>query len=180
MEQNMTRTLALLVALAPSLALAAGSVDDTPPTPTATTETCDEGYIYDDDTQTCVIIQESSLNPEESYDAVRELAYAGRYSDAQMILAGMDQSDDRVMTYLAFTNRKLGNTDLAMAQYYNALAVNPNNLLARSYMGQAYVEVGAIEMAQAQLTEINARGGRETWPAKSLRWAIESGKGSSY
>ncbi|MEM9854317.1 MAG: hypothetical protein AAF841_07660 [Pseudomonadota bacterium] len=177
----MTRIIALLIAAMPGLAFAAGGMSTTPPTPTETTEQCQEGFVFDTETQACVAIQQDSrLEGDRAYELVRELAYADRFEDAQMILATMDQTDDRVQTYWGFTHRKLGDMDKSMAAYYAALVTNPDNILVRSYMGQAYVEMGAMEMAQAQLTEIRARGGRESWPEKSLAWAIQNGKGSSY
>ncbi|MEM6477942.1 MAG: hypothetical protein AAF647_02725 [Pseudomonadota bacterium] len=177
----MTRIIAFLIAAMPGLAFAAGGMSTTPPTPTETTEQCQEGFVFDTETQACVAIQQDSrLEGDRAYELVRELAYADRFEDAQMILATMDQTDDRVQTYWGFTHRKLGDMDKSMAAYYAALVTNPDNILVRSYMGQAYVEMGAMEMAQAQLTEIRARGGRESWPEKSLAWAIQNGKGSSY
>ncbi|MEM1237702.1 MAG: hypothetical protein AAGI10_12070 [Pseudomonadota bacterium] len=172
--------LALTLAAAPTLAFAAGGGSSTAPKPTATTTECEEGQVYDEGAKACVKIEDSSMNMDESYDAVRELAYAGRYADAQLILATMDPSDDRVQTYWGFTHRKLGNMEKAMVAYYSALVTNPDNLLVRSYMGQAYLEMGAMKMAQAQLTEIVARGGLDNWPAKSLAMAIRDGKSSSY
>ena len=71
-------------------------------------------------------------------------------------------NDYRLLTYLGFTHRKMGNASTGLAYYQKALAVNPNNLLARSYMGQGYVASGNIELASAQLTEIRTRGGRGT------------------
>lgn len=177
----MTRTIALILfAAAPSFALAAGGSDYNPPKPTSTTTQCKDGQVYDEELEACVMIEDSSMNMEDAYGAVRELAYAGRYNDAQMILATMDQADDRTQTYWGFTHRKMGNMDLAMAAYYGALATNPDNILVRSYMGQAYVEMGALNLAQAQLTEIKARGGRETWAERSLALAIQSGTSSTY
>ncbi|MEL6609874.1 MAG: tetratricopeptide repeat protein [Pseudomonadota bacterium] len=173
--------LATALALTPAIALAAGGSSSNPPTATATTTTCQEGYVYDAATKSCVVPQESNLIDDDArYEVVRELAYAGRYDDAQTILGMMDAADDRVMTYMGFTERKLGNVDAAMTFYQAALTANPDNILARSYMGQAYVEQGAIDLAQVQLSEIKARGGKQTWAAKSLEWAIQSGKGFSY
>ncbi len=177
----MIRPLAFAMTIAPLCAFAASGLSETPPTPTETTIQCEDGMIYDTETKICKPIQQDSrIETERAYKLVRELAYHDRHEDAQMILATMDQSDDRVLTYLGFTHRKMGNGDAAMAFYQKALASNPGNLLARSYMGQFFVESGQVELAQAQLTEINARGGRESWPAKSLRWAIASGRGASY
>ncbi|MEO0676593.1 MAG: hypothetical protein AAFZ02_03455 [Pseudomonadota bacterium] len=181
----MTRIFALLLAAAPGLALAAGGSSPTPPTPTETTTQCADGMVYDEAAKACVAIQQNSALPpqfdqERAYALVRELAYAERYDDAQMILATMAQDDDRVQTYWGFTHRKMGNRELAMAAYYDALIKNPDNLLARSYMGQAYVEMDAVEMARIQLVEIRQRGGRETWAERSLAWAIENGPGEAY
>ena len=75
------------------------------------------------------------MNDDDLYGAVRELAYAGRYLDAQGVLAAMsDQNDDRVLTYKGFTNRKLGNVEVAMVFYQKALDKNPDNIQARSYI----------------------------------------------
>ena len=70
--------------------------------------------------------------------------------------------------------------DRGLAYYHRALSANPGNLLARSYLGQAYVALGEIRLARAELSEIRQRGGRQTWAELSLRQAIESGKGYSY
>lgn len=141
---------------------------------------CAAGQIYDKKTKACVIAQESNLDVDSLYENVRELAYAGRYDDAQVVLAQMPQNDDRTLTYLGFTNRKMGNTDLAMTYYTQALRVNPDNVLARSYMAQGFVEQGKIAEALAELHEIRARGGQGTWAEASLRNAIASGRTYNY
>ena len=125
--------------------------------------------------------EESSLNQDGLYDAVRELAYAGRIEDAQAVLSTMsDQTSARVLTYWGFTHRKLGNRALANAYYDQAIAQNPDNLLARSYMGQGFVEEGQFGLAMIQWKEIRARGGANTWPEAALRQALETGATTSY
>ncbi len=177
----MLRTFALSLALTPGLVFAAGTADPEPPTPTETTTLCEEGYVFDEETQACTVLQQDSfLDDDSAYGAVRELAYAGRYADAQLLLAALDQGDDRVQTYWGFTQRKLGNMDAAMAAYSKALETNPDNILARSYMGQAFVTQGAVDLAYAQLQEINARGGADTWAANSLENAIRTGVTYNY
>ena len=177
----MFRVLAFSFVIAPSLVLAAGSPAPSAPTPTETTTVCEEGYVFDEATQTCADLQQDSfLDDDQAYDAVRELAYAGRYSDAQLLLASMDQDDDRVQTYWGFTHRKMGNMDAAMVAYNAALKTNPDNILARSYMGQAFVTEGEVHLAYVQLQEINSRGGAGTWPAQSLENAIRTGVTYSY
>ena len=173
-------TLALFLVL-PGVAPAAGSGSTTPPTTTETTKTCKGVQVWDPQTQRCVDPKGASLDPDRLYAAVRELAYAGRYSDAQAVLRTMpDQTDDRVLTYWGFTHRKMGNRDLALDYYQKAIAANPDNLLARSYMGQGFVAEGKTEAALAQLREIEARGGAGGWPEQALREAIRSGRTYDY
>ena len=166
----------------PTLAFAAGDETTTsPPKPTNTTKTCKGEEVWDASRKKCVKPRGSSLDDDTLYDAVRELAYAGRYEDAQKVLAEMsDQSDDRVLTYLGFTHRKMGNTERGMAYYRDAIARNPDNLLARSYMGQGLIEAGDKAAALAQLREIQARGGRGGWPETSLREALATGQTYNY
>ena len=170
---------AALIAL-PAVGFAAGG-GDTAPKPTQTTKDCWGKRVWDVAKQRCVRPKESSLSDDQLYDAVRELAYAGRYDGAEAALAAMsDPSDDRVLTYRGFINRKLGNLDAAMMFYTAALEKNPDNLLARSYMGQGLVVEGKMEAAQIQLAEIEARGGGYSWAGTSLRKAIYTGKTFNY
>ncbi len=176
------RRFALVFAVtAPALAWAVGGDDSTPPQPTKTTTECTNGMVWDEKTEGCVAPKESSLDDDTLYDAAREFAYAGQYQNALGALEAMsDPTEDRVLTYLGFAHRSAGESELGMAYYVQAIEQNPDNLLARSYMGQAYVKLGAIDKAQEQLTEIRARGGRMTWPEIALANAIRSGRGYSY
>ena len=174
-------TLALPFTLVPFLAYAVGSDETAPPTPTSTTTECEKGLVFDEKTKKCVEPVEGRLDDDTLYQAVRELAYAGEYDAALTVLAAMsDQSDDRVLTYLGFINRKMGNVERGMDYYDVALKLNPDNIRARSYLGQALVEQGEIEMAQVQLDEITARGGAGTWAETSLRQAIKTGVTYTY
>ncbi|MEO1397909.1 MAG: tetratricopeptide repeat protein [Pseudomonadota bacterium] len=177
------RTLLIATALisAPAFVFAAGSGDSSPPKPTATTTQCSNGQVFDDEAAACVDPKESRLDDDTLYRAVREFAYAGMYAETLATLDLMsDQQEDRVLTYRGFAHRKAGDIDTGMAFYQAALTANPDNFLARSYMGQAYVELGNTEAARMQLSEIRTRGGRGTWAEFSLRTAIESGQGYSY
>ncbi|MGR3802292.1 tetratricopeptide repeat protein [Marinibacterium profundimaris] len=170
-------TAALVLALpAPGFAAGSGGDSTRPPKTTQTTKSCFFGRVYDPATKKCVKVRkDSALDQDLLYGAVRELAYDGQYGRAQDILKVMDQGDDRVMTYWGFTHRKMGDTALAEAWYSRALNANPDNILARSYMGQGYVTEGRTDDAIAQWREIMARGGEGTWAEASLRRAIRSG-----
>ncbi|MEM6310098.1 MAG: hypothetical protein AAF754_08610 [Pseudomonadota bacterium] len=172
---------AVLAFSLPTFAMAAGSGTSTAPKPTKTTKECKGVRVWDNTKQRCVRPKQSSLDQDDLYDAVRELAYAGRIQDAQGVLTAMDdQQSDRVLTYWGFTNRKLGKVDAAMMFYTAAIEKNPDNMLARSYMGQGMVVSGDVTGAKLQLAEIEARGGAYSWPATSLRQAIYVGKTYDY
>ncbi len=179
MPKHLLLTAALI--LTPAMALAVGGLDDTPPTTTSTTTECEGTQVWDEKTETCVDAKESSLNDADRYDAVRELAYAGALERARGILDSFDNpSDDGRLTYLGFVTRKMGDLEGGMAYYQAALAQNPDNLLARSYLGQAYLIQGDAMAARDQLREIRARGGRETWAARSLELTLRGGPAPAY
>jgi tetratricopeptide (TPR) repeat protein len=172
---------ATLIALTPFAAFAAGSDDSEPPKPTATTTECTDGMVFDEDKQECVTPEDSSLNNDERYMAVRELAYAGQPKAAMRVLAAMTEGQtDRVLTYTGFLNRQMGNWEAGLAAYEMALDINPDNILARSYFGQALVLMNETGLAAAQLNEIRARGGAGTWAETSLAQAILTGTTQTY
>lgn len=173
--------LAAAIALPSTSVLAAGSDGPMVPTPTQTTKECKKGKVWSTKKKRCVKPGNASLSDDTLYGAVREYAWAGQYTEAQTILSIMsDQTDDRVLTYWGFTHRKLGNVELGMAFYHQAIDINPDNLLARSYMGQAHVEAGDPYLAWVELQEIRTRGGAGSWPERSLAEAIRSGVTYNY
>jgi tetratricopeptide (TPR) repeat protein len=171
----------LLLSALPFAAFAAGSDDTAPPTPTETTTECKEGEVWDEKTKACIAPEDARLDDDTRFKAVRELAYAGRPEDALRVLASMTEGDtDRVLTYLGFANRKAGRLEEGLAYYAQALAVNPDNILARSYLGQAYVDMGEMQLASAELDQIRARGGMGSWAEASLSQALATGRTISY
>jgi tetratricopeptide (TPR) repeat protein len=193
------QTLIAAAFLVPAAAFAAGN-ESTPPKPTNTTKNCLQerqwdpvankwvkfskpvNGVWDASLKKCVRPDRSSYLGEDTlYDAVRELAYNGRYDDAITVLDQMpDQASDNVLTYRGFTARKQGKLELANLYYQQAIDANPDNILARSYMGQGLVEAGDKVAAMTQLREIRLRGGTGTWAETSLASAIETGKGFGY
>ena len=181
MTIKMLKALAVSSALFPSLALAVGMEDPLPPKETQTTVECETGTIWDDEAKECVKPKDASLDDDALYKAVRELAYFDNPETALEVLGVMQEGEtDRVLTYLGFAHRKLGDMTAAYSYYDKALEQNPDNLMARSYLGQAYVSEGLFDLATAELSEIRARGGRGTWPEVALRLAIDTGSGKAY
>ena len=157
-------------------AFAAGSQNETPPKPTETTKTCLDGEVFDEKSKTCVKAEKQSLNDDDRYRAVRELAYAGRLESAMQVLAAADNPRDaRFLNYRAFILRQSGDMEGAMGFYNAALKVDPDYILARSYMGIGLLQMGDRTAAEEQLAEITKRGGEGTWAYRALSDAL-SGK----
>ncbi|WP_373635651.1 hypothetical protein [Yoonia sp. SS1-5] len=175
------RLTALVLALSPMVAFAAGSETPTPPQPTETTETCAEGLVWDLATKSCLTPEESTNDDSARLRDVRELAHAGQYAAALNILDSLQNPQAPLaLTYYGFTHRMAGRVETGMDYYRAALVADPGNLLARSYMGQGHVASGNLVLAQAQLTQIRMRGGRGTWAETSLADAIATGHGATY
>ncbi len=65
----------------------------------------------------------------------------------------------RVLNETGFATRKLGNVAAALGYYQRALAVDPNYVYARAYMGEALLMQGDLTAASDQLREIGQRCG---------------------
>ena len=177
------KTLFLTVAFAlPTAAFAAGSDSSSSPSPSDAAANCMKiGKVLASDGKTCVEPSSGALDDDMLYQAAREYAYSGQYDETLEILAAMsDPMDDRVLTYKGFVHRKQGDLVLGNAYYRQAIERNPDNILARSYMGQGFVEAGDFVAARDQLLEIRSRGGEGTWAEASLLKAITDGKTYDY
>jgi Flp pilus assembly protein TadD len=165
----------LLTAAFPLQALAVATQTDNtqPPAKTETTTKCKDGQVWDKAKEKCVDPKKSELDDNTLYNAARELAYAHQYENALTVLSAMKEQDSpRVLNYKGFNNRKAGRMEIGMRYYKQALAIDPNFILARSYMGMAYVEQGDFKDAGAQLIEIRDRGGKDTWAYRALKDTI--------
>jgi tetratricopeptide (TPR) repeat protein len=173
--------LAAALAFAPQLAFAAGSDDSEPPTPTETTTECAKGEVWDEKTKACIKSEDSSLNDDQRFGAVRELAYAGRPDEAMAILATMTEGETaRVLTYQGFLLRQTGRVEEGISAYERAIALDTNNMLARSYYGQLLVQMNEMELATLQLAAIRMHGGGGTWAERALSDAITTGVTTTY
>jgi thioredoxin-like negative regulator of GroEL len=178
----MTRRLsALALILAATPALAVAPEDQSPPAPTPTTTTCAEGEVWDTDTAACISIEQSALPEDTLRRTARELAYAGRSGDALALLARSAAPEaSEVLTIRAFAHGTSGDIETALPIYESALKADPDNLLARAYMGLALIAAGRDDAAEAQLAQIRARGGAGTWPDRALAEAVAAGAPIGY
>ena len=70
-----------------------------------------------------------------------------------------NQEQARVLNLIGYNTRKLGEIDKGLDYYHKALALDPNYLLAREYLGEGYLQKGNLASARAELTEIADRCG---------------------
>lgn len=161
------------LAVTTSGAFAAGSETPTKPTKSETTQDCEKGFVWDKKKEECVKIEASIMPDDEIYKNARELAYDGQYDNALKLLAMADNPrDPRILTYQGYANRKAGRVAKGMEYYQQALNIDPTFVLARSYMGQAFVQTGQIDAAEEELVQIAALSGTNNWPYQSLARAI--------
>ncbi len=152
---------------------AAGDAGGGAPKPTKTTQECEDGMVWDKEKKECVEAEQSMFDDDFLYENAREFAYDGQYDNAIKLLhLAANHQDPRILNYLGFSHRKAGRTDLGMTYYKQALAIDPDYNLARSYMGQALVLDGDIDGSWVQLAEIANRGGKDSWPYLALKQAI--------
>jgi tetratricopeptide (TPR) repeat protein len=170
----------LLGAAAPALAVGSGS-SDSPSSNTNPKKVCKKGEVVKlvkksgKKVQTCVKASTGVLPDDELYDQGRLLAKSGEYDWALQVLAAIEnQNDPRVLNYTGYSNRKAGRLELGITYYHKALAIDPNFVLAREYLGEGYVAAGRIDLAKAQLAEIKMRCGETCEEYKDLSQAITS------
>lgn len=167
-------TLTALVFLA-SPVFAVGTDDSTK------TPDCADGQVWNPDTELCETPKKDAHSDQLLHDNAQRYAYAGDYDAAQRILKAIkDQDNTRTLALWGFTHRKLGDVDLGLSFYKKALMADANNLEARAYLGEAYVEQGDFDAALHQLAEIKARGGTGSSAEKFLRNAILGNPGRKY
>lgn len=88
------------------------------------------------------------------------LAQVGRYSESLALLATVkNRENPRALNSMGFVTRKLGDVDGALPYYARALAIKPDYVQARAYLGEAYLAKDDLAHAREQLAEIARRCG---------------------
>ncbi|MEP0943904.1 MAG: tetratricopeptide repeat protein [Rhizobiaceae bacterium] len=147
--------LSLLAAPVPSFAAGDGGGSSS----TTVTPTCKKKHVWDKHKRKCVAAKKSSsLDDDNLYEAARDLAYAKRYDEALTVLnLASNKRDPRILNYLGYATRKSGDVKKGLTYYQAAIDINPDYTLARSYMGEAYLQLGDVANAKAQLKQIKLR-----------------------
>ncbi len=120
----------------------------------------------------CLGLEKPGLDDAQLYYAGYWLAMGGSYQEALGYLRQARDPDARILTYTGFATRKLGDIEGALPFYKRALAMNPDYTVARSYMGEAFLDLGEPEKAREQLAEVEKRCGTACVEYANLARAI--------
>lgn len=137
---------------------------------------CKKGEVRDKRNNKCVKVSYGILPDEDLYQQGAALAQAGEYEWALSALGAIrNQNEPHVLNYTGYSLRKSGRLDEAIERYRKALAINPNFVLAREYLGEGYVAAGRIDLAMVELKEIANRCGTTCEEYQELSEHIEQG-----
>jgi len=119
---------------------------------------CMSGKVWSCSAKKCVARASEKLGDKALYLESVSLIKSGEYRSALELLWTIEKrSDPKVLNYIGFTTRKLGDVEKGIEYYHKALELDPNYNLAREYLGEGYLQQGALEKAKQQLTEIASR-----------------------
>jgi tetratricopeptide (TPR) repeat protein len=83
-----------------------------------------------------------------------------RFAEALDLLFRIKNQDQaKVINYIGYSTRKLGDVEKGIDYYHRALEIDPNYLKAREYLGEGYLQKGDVASAKEQLDEIANRCG---------------------
>ncbi|HEY4995292.1 MAG TPA: tetratricopeptide repeat protein, partial [Aestuariivirga sp.] len=121
----------------------------------------------------CVKVKAELTPDQELYAKGYKLAKAGDYEQAIAVLSSVENHDNPdVLNMLGYSNRKAGRIELGISYYAEALALKPDFVLAREYLGEGYVAAGKVDLAKVQLAEIQKICGTNCAEFKDLSKVI--------
>ena len=137
---------------------------------------CKKGYVYSQKSHTCVQANSGLIDDKDLYEQGRALAKAGYYEQALAALHAVKKQDNSmVLTMIGYSNRKMGNVAEGMTYYQRALAIDPNNINTREYLGEGYLTINRTDLALAELGKIEKICGTDCEQYETLSVAIAGG-----
>ena len=94
----------------------------------------------------------NKANPD--YTRAQQMVDDGRYADAIDLLekiVAKDRQNADALNLLGYSNRQLGNNDVALTHYQAALKLEPRHRGANEYMGELYLTLGDLAKAEERL-----------------------------
>jgi tetratricopeptide (TPR) repeat protein len=143
--------LSLAAMTAPSFAASSGGSDGGSGTE------CKAGWKWNAAKGVCEQNSSSLSDDEVLFEQGRTLALAGEYGKALSLFDAIeDKHDADVLTMIGYSKRKSGSVEEGIGYYHKALAIDPDNVNTREYLGEGYVAMGRLDLAQAELDRIGA------------------------
>ena len=110
--------------------------------------------------KTCIKKNSASLMDDDIYWAGSVLAVKEDYAGTLEVLAEAHNANDpRILSLTGYATRKLGRVEEGLAFYHKALALDPNLVETREYLGEGYLQLGKLAEARRELEEIAKRCG---------------------
>ena len=134
---------------------------------------CGSGKVWSCGAKACVRRSSEKLDDAGLYKEAASLAEAGAFTNALELLWAIEDRDQaKVLTAIGYATRKLGNVERGIDYYHKALALDPDHVRAREYLGEGYLQLGDVGKAREQLGEIAVRCGTGCREYKMLTAAI--------
>lgn len=169
-----------LTALSPPFVLGAGEggQSTTQPKPQPT---CKKGYVYSQIRKKCVKLLSETIPDADLKAQGWALTAAGEYGAAIEVFRSVaNPKDPEALNGLGYSHRKLGLVEEGVRYYRQAIAIDPGYVRAREYLGEGYVALGRVDLAKAELAEIEKRCGKRCEEYVDLAAAIAGGKGEDW
>ena len=116
--------------------------------------------LWSSGVEACVDGNSAALTDDDLYLAGRDLGQDAHYAEAlHLFFRIKNREQARVLSSIGYSTRKLGDLDKGLDYYHQALALDPNYLRAREYLGEGYLQKGDVAEAKEQLMEIVDRCG---------------------
>jgi hypothetical protein len=119
------------------------------------TSTCPKGHIFSVKKRKCVLLKSENPSDDELTDYSFALAQAKRFDEALETLDLVKNPDTpKALNYRGYVTRKLGRTEEGIGYYLKSVALDPQYVQVREYLGEAYVTQGKLDLAKQQLSAI--------------------------
>jgi tetratricopeptide (TPR) repeat protein len=165
-----------LAAISPQMALAAGEggQSTTQPKPQPT---CKKGYVYSQIRKKCIKLLSEAIPDADLKTQGWALTAAGEYEAAiELFRSVANPRDPEALNGLGYSHRKSGMVEEGIRYYRQAIAIDPEYVRAREYLGEGYVALGKTDLAKAELAEIEKRCGKSCEEYVDLAEAIAGEK----
>ncbi len=101
----------------------------------------------------------SKNKADPNYMQAQQMVDDGQYAAAipllEKVLAGDEENAD-AYNLLGYSNRQLGNNDVALGHYEAALKLNPKHRGANEYLGELYLTLGDLAKAEERLDVLDS------------------------